>query len=339
MNDTRRPNIKDVAALAGTSVATASRVLNQTGYTARETRSRVLKAAEAIKYQPNLRAKGLRRGSTRTIGILIPNLENAHYVALADVISQLLAESGYQLLLSSTRDDPTLEWNAVRSMVGHDVDGLIWVPTECSPEILDYVHSQKVPAISLVRRFKEGAIDTVVFEDFQGSKAATQHLIQLGHQRIGFIAGDIHYSSNHDRWQGYQAALREAGLPVDPALVKLGPVRSSWGSVATNELLPLFPTALFVASNAIMAGVIKTLHQHKIEIPNQLSLIGFDDLDWFSYSSPPISAVAINAERSAEAAVDLLMRRLQEPYNDQRQPVILQLSFELVIRESTAPLK
>jgi LacI family transcriptional regulator len=338
-NDRRRPNLKDVAALAGTSVATASRVLNNTGYIAGETRIRVLQAADTLNYQPNLRAKGLRRGSSHTIGLLIPNLLNAYYTALADSISLLLTQNGYQLLLSSTRDDPAIESDTLRTMIGHDVDGLIWVPTEASPKLLDYLYSQKTPAISIVRCVSGNVLDTIIFEDYLGSQAATQHLIQLGHQRIGFIGGDVNHSSNRERWQGYLGALKAASLPVDDSLIKLGMVRSTWGSLAANELLQLSapPTALYVASNAIMAGVMKTLRQHNIHIPEQLSLICFDDLDWFSYFSPPISAVATSHERIAESAVDLLLRRIQEPYDPQRISVTVQVSFELVIRNSTAP--
>jgi LacI family transcriptional regulator len=336
----RRPNLKDVAARAGTSIATASRVLNNTGYIGAETRARVTEAAEALNYQPNLRAKGLRRGASRTIGILIPNLQNAYYTALADSISLLLTQGGYQLLLSSTRDDPALEWEALRTMIGHDVDGLIWVPTSSDPRLLKYLDSQRTPTVSIIRRCAQDVLDTVVFEDFAGSRAATQHLIQLGHRRIGYVGGDVHHSSNHDRYKGYLAALTAAMIPVDEKLVRLGSTRSSWGALAANELLSLEerPTALYAASNAIMAGVMKTLYQHNVKVPDQLSLICFDDLDWFSFSSPPITAIAISHERIAEAAVELLRQRMQETAGE-RKPVEIQVNFDLIIRGSTAPLK
>jgi LacI family transcriptional regulator len=316
-------------------------VLNNTGYIAEDTRVRVLQAAETLNYQPNLRAKGLRRGASRTIGVLIPNLLNAYYTALADSISLLLTQNGYQLLLSSTRDDTAIEWDTLRTMIGHDVDGLIWVPTDPSPKLLEYLSSQKTPTVSIVRRVCDDALDTIVFEDFQGSQAAASHLLQLGHRRIGYIGGDVQQSSNRERWQGYLEALKAESIPIEEELVKLGAVRSTWGALATSELLRLSPppTALYVASNAIMAGVMKTLRQMQVKIPDDLSLICFDDLDWFSYSSPPISAVATSHERIAEATVDLLLRRIREPYNLEHKPVIIQVSFELVIRNSTAPPK
>ena len=337
----RRPNLKDVASRAGTSIATASRVLNNIGYIADETRERVMQAAEALNYQPNLRAKGLRRGSSHTVGILIPNLQNAYYTALADSISLLLTRNGYQLLLSSTRDDPAIEWETLRTMLGHDVDGLIWVPTSHDPRLLKILESQRTPTVSIIRRCAKDMLDTIVFEDFAGSRAATQHLIQLGHRRIGFIGGDIHHSSNYDRWQGYLAALKAAAIPVDEKLIRLGSTRSSWGSLAANELLSLAerPTALYAASNAIMAGVMKTVYQHKVRIPEQLSLICFDDLDWFSFSSPPITAIAISHERIAEAAVELLLQRIQEARTSEHKPIEIQVNFDLIIRGSTAPLQ
>jgi LacI family transcriptional regulator len=335
----RRANLKDVAIRAGTSIATASRVLNNTGYIAEDTRARVLKAAEELSYQPNLRAKGLRHGSSRTIGVLIPNLLNAYYTALADSVSLLLTSNDYQMLLSSTRDDPQVEWKTLRTMIGHDVDGLIWVPTTNDPKLVKYLQSQRTPAVSIIRRLPGSAIDTIVFEDFQGSQTATQHLIQLGHRRIGFVGGDIHQSSNHDRWQGYIAALKAAGIPEDPALIRLGTTRSAWGELAANELLSLAkpPTALYAASNAIMAGVMKSLHQHQVKIPEQLSLICFDDLEWFSYSNPPISAISTSHERIAESAVELLLRRMKEPSDSECQPLQIQVTFNLMVRASTAP--
>ena len=337
----RRPNLKDVAARAGTSIATASRVLNNTGYIAEDTRAKVMQAAELLNYQPNLRAKGLRHGSSGTIGVLIPNLLNAYYTALADSISLLLTSNDSQMLLSSTRDDPLVEWKTLRTMIGHDVDGLIWVPTVNDPKLVKYLQSQRTPVISIIRRLPGSGFDTIVFKDYQGSQAATQHLIELGHRRIGFIGGDIHQSSNHDRWQGYLAALGGASIPEDSSLVRLGTTRSTWGELATNELLSLSqpPTALYAASNAIMAGVMKSLHQRQVGIPDQLSLICFDDLDWFSYSTPPISAISTSHECIAASTVDLLLRRIREPFDANSEPIEIQVDFDLVIRGSTASPK
>lgn len=336
----KRASLKDVAAEAHTSVATVSRVLNNTGYIAEDTRARVLRAAKNLNYQTNLRAKSLRQKHSRSIGLLIPNLLNAYYTALADAISQLLNNCGYQLLLSSTRDDPSIEQVTLRQLIGHGVDGLIWVPTAADKKLLDALLSQNIPAISIVRKVEGNRLDTIVFEDFAGAYSAMQHLLQLGHRSIGFIGGDINHSSNHERMQGYLKALEDAGIKVDPSLVKIGSVRSTWGAIAADELLRLLPapTALFVASNAFMPGVMKILLQHQVCIPQDISLVCFDDLDWFSFSNPQISAIATSHNRLAESAVELLLRRIENPEDSTKQqpPVFMQISFELLLRGSTS---
>jgi len=334
----KRTSVRDVAAAAHTSVATVSRVLNNTGYFSDETRARVLKAAEELNYQPSLRAKGLRQKRSHAIGLLIPNLLNAYYTALADAISQLLTKAGYQLLLSSTRDDPALEQATLRQLIGHDIDGLLWVPTVGDKKTVDMLLSQNIPSVSIVRRVDGDRLDTIVFEDLAGAHAAAQYLIQLGHRRIGFIGGDVIYNSNNDRWQGYLRALKEARLPIDESLVKIGTVRDTWGSIATDELLrmPDPPTAIFAASNAIIPGVMKMLLQHEVRIPEEMSLICFDDLDWFTFSNPPITAISTSHERIAEAAVDLLLQRVEGPEDGRRRPILMNVSFELLLRKSAA---
>jgi LacI family transcriptional regulator len=336
--ENKRASIKDVAALAGTSIATTSRVLNNTGYSSDDVRARVLAAASQLNYHPNLAAKGLRKQTSQTIGLLIPNLLNAYYTSLADSASQRLTAMGYQLLLSSTRDDPAIESATLARLIGHNVDGILWVPTAQAKKQLDMLTLQHIPAVSIVRKIEGGAIDTIVFEDYNGSRAATQHLIQLGHRRIGFIGGDTRYSSNFDRRQGFFSALRDAGIGLDESLVRVGSVQSTWGSIAAEELLrmPDPPTALFLASNAMAPGVMKSLRQHALKIPGDISLICFDDLDWFTYSEPPISAIATSHEKIAEAAVDLLLQRVEHPQSLGPEPVFMHINFDLILRHSTA---
>ena len=335
----RRASLKNVAARAGFSVATVSRALNDTGYVAPETRKRILEAARELSYQPNLRARGLRKQSSHSIGLIIPNLLNAYYTALADALTQLLAGRGYHLILASTRDDAALEDVTVHEMVGQAVDGLIWVPTAPGPVLLEYVTERGVPAVAIVRRVPGDRVDTVIFEDLAGSRAATEHLMRLGHRRIGYIGGDIAFSSNRDRQSGYVEALKAAGLPLDEALVRLGPPRSTHGFLACGDLLrlPSPPTAIFVGSNALMPGVLHALRQSGLRLPEEMSLVCFDDIDWFSFSVPPITAVRTEENRLAESAVDLLFEHIEHREDLERPPVVIEIPFELVVRGSTAP--
>jgi LacI family transcriptional regulator len=325
--------------MAGTSIATASRALSGKGYVAGGTRERILEVARGLNYQPNLRARALRQRVSHSIGLIVPSLLNAYYTALADSVSQQLAARGYYLLLSSTRDDPASEHETVIGMVGQAVDGLIWAPSVAESDLLGYLAVQHTPAVAIVRRLKDDPIDTVVFEDRMGSFAATQHLMSIGHERIGYIGGDVMYSSNHERWQGYLDALRQAHILPEEELVRLGTNRSSWGATAANGLLrlPSPPTAIFVASNAIMPGVIRTLRQAEIALPDEMSIICFDDIDWFSFSVPPITAISAAYTTLAEAAVDLLLARISQSSGPEHPPICLKVAAELVLRESTAP--
>jgi LacI family transcriptional regulator len=335
----KRASLKEVAALAGTSTATVSRAISGRGYVAAVTRSRITKAISELNYQPNLQARALRQRTSRIIGLLIPNLLNVYYTNLADELSQLLNELGYRLTLASTRDDPDIERDMLLNMVGHAIDGLVWVPTGGTPELVIFLKEQHTPSIAIVRRVQNDALDTVVFEDFEGSLAANRYLINLGHGRIAFIGGDTKHSSNYDRLQGYIKALEEAGIPTDNSLIEVGSTRNIWGEMATNELLHLSspPSAIFVASNAIMPGVLKTLRQYRVQIPERMSLICFDDLDWFTYSMPPITAVTTSPATLAKAAVDLLMKRIEQGDEFEGPPVLIKINFELILRDSVLP--
>jgi len=338
----RHPSLKDVAQLAGTSIATASRAISGRGYIDDRKKQAILEAAKTLNYLPNLQARNLRQQSSFIIGLIIPNLLNAYYTTLADSLSQILYEKGYHLWLSSTRDDAQADEDMLFDMLGYPVDGLIWVPTHGDDEnLVKYIQERRIPTVAIVRRVYKDLLDTIVFQDTAGAEVAIQHLINLGHRRIAYIGGDTRYSSNHDRWQGYINALEQAGLPIDEDLIKLGPNWTTLGEMAAKELLQLkrSPSAIFVASNAIMAGVLRTLSQHRISIPGSLSIVCFDDLDWFSFSVPPITAITHDHNKLANTAVDLLMKRINTSRDlaGELSPLFITIDFDLVLRKSTAP--
>ena len=339
MENRKRATLKDVAALAGTSVATASRVLSGRGKVAESTRAEILSAAKTLNYMPDLRARSLRQRSSSSVGLIIPNLLNAYYTALADTISRLLSDRGYHLLLSATRDDPSLENDMVSDIVGQGVDGVLWVPASSGEDVTRMLLRDNIPAVSLVRRLKGDPLDTVVFEDFVGSKSAIQYLIALGHRRIGYIGGDVKYSSNYDRWQGYLTAIEMAHLPVDERLIKLDVRNNTATILAVDSLfrLPEPPTALFVAGNALMPGVVRTLRQKELTVPDDVSLMCFDDVDWFSFSVPPITAVSVSYERLAKMALNLLFAQIDGSSNRDDKPALITIKHELIVRGSTVP--
>lgn len=335
----KRASLKDVAVLAGISTATASRAISGRGYIDEKTKQLVLDAARRLNYQPNLQARNLRQQASCLVGLVIPNLLNAYYTLLADSLSHMFYGKGYHLWLSSTRDDPQVEHDMLHDMLGYPVDGLIWVPTQGSDAAtLQYIQERRIPTISLVRRVAGDVLDTIVFEDLLGSREAVRHLIGLGHTRIAYIGGDTRHTSNYDRWHGYTQAMSAAGYSVPPAYVKLGSNWNLLGQLATADLMRLDtpPTAIFVASNALMPGVLRTLRQQYIPVPERVSLICFDDLDWFSFSTPPITAITHDHTKLAHAAVDMLLNRIDR-VDDPGAPVYLTIGFDLVLRQSTSP--
>lgn len=335
----RRATLKDVAEAARVSIATASRVLAGLAAVGEEKRQAVLAAAAALNYQPNLQARALRQQTTRTIGLVLPNLLNAYYTALADEISQILADRGYHLLLSPTRDNPATESDTILDMMGQNVAGLILVPSATRPDLLAQLQAHGTPAVAVVRRVAGDVIDTVVFEDHAGAYAATKHLLSLGHRDIAFVGGDVNFSSNHARWQGHLAALRDHGAPVNSEWVRLSSLNATWGVVATLDLLrlPAPPTAIFVASNVLMPGVLRALQMQHIAVPGDVSVLCFDDVDWFALTQPTVTAVGASHARLAAAAVTLLLNRIESPADGGSQPpVFMEISFELVVRGSTA---
>jgi LacI family transcriptional regulator len=333
-----RATLKDVAGLAGTSVATASRVLSGAGQAAEGTRRRVLAAASALNYQPNLQARALRQQASHSVGLILPSLGNAYYAALADSISQILAGRGYHLLLSPTCDDPRAESDTLRDMVGQRVGGLMVVPCSLDQEMVAYLRQQDIPAALMVRRVPGDGLDTVIFEDYAGACTATKYLLSLGHRSIGYIGGDLGYSSNQARKLGFLAGLREAGMAADESRMRVGVLQSTWGATAALDLLHSAPppTALFVASNSLMPGVLRTLQSQRVAVPEDISLVCFDDVDWFSLTVPTITAISSSHARLADAAVALLLNRIENPDQRQRPPVLLEVGYELVLRNSTA---
>jgi len=342
VQNSRHAGLKDVAKLAQTSVATASRAISGKGYIDENTKRSVLEAVRTLNYQPNLQARNLRQQSSGIVGLIIPNLLNAYYTTLANLLSQSLYEIGYHLWLAATQDDPEIEKSMLHDMLGYPVEGLIWVPTRGDDErLLKYIKDRHIPSLTIVRRVHNDVLDTIVFQDRAGTEIAIQHLINLGHRRIAYIGGDIRHTSNRERWGGYITALESAGLPRRDEWVKFGSNWSTLGEIATNELFQAAekPTAIFVASNAIMPGVLRTLQQRQVNIPGNVSVVCFDDLDWFAFSVPPITAITHDHNKLANTTIDLLMKRI-EGNKEQKAPSVpmfITIDFELVLRKSTAP--
>jgi DNA-binding LacI/PurR family transcriptional regulator len=337
---THAVTIKDLAAYANVSPATVSRVINNSGYVRDETRKRVEAAIEELGFHPDARARGLRGIPSSLVALVIPSILNVFYTALAESIERQLKQSGYTMLLGVTNDDPDVYRNYLNQFGELKVDGIICVPppnSKCLSTIEEMV-SRGIPMVEVNRQHDECILDAVLADNFQGARQGTEHLIHLGHRCIALVVGSPQTSTGKNRLEGFRWSMADAGIDVDPALVKVGEFSKEYGIQAAEELLRVspLPTAIFACSNRLLIGVMTVLARHQIRVPDDISIISFDDSEWLSLWQPPITAVDIAVDEMGTLAVDLLMRWISGGVQPDT-PRTYSLSTTLIERESCRP--
>jgi LacI family repressor for deo operon, udp, cdd, tsx, nupC, and nupG len=339
-------SIQDVATLANVSAATASRALSRPDMVAQPTRERVLHAAQQLGYQPNMLARSLRQRETRTIGVIVTDILNHFHATLAKGVQDAADRHGYTAFLFNTDEDAGKERRALDTLRGHLPQGLIVVPTAHTRENLKLVPN--LPIVELDRVTGNPGVTTVTVDNIGGARAATAHLIGLGHTRIGMIVGKLDISTAVERHAGFRQAIDEAGLTYDPALVLPGEHREEDGRQAALRLLSLplhlRPTALFVGNNEMTVGAVLAARELGLNIPADLSIVGFDDSRWAQTMTPPLTVVSQPAYELGVLACDHLIAQLSHIQAGHGQsgrarasPARVQLPTELILRQSTAP--
>jgi LacI family transcriptional regulator len=334
--------IKDLAEYAGVSPATVSRVINKSDYVSEETRHRVEAAIKDLGYRPDARARGLRGMPSGLIALIIPNILNVFYTNLSQVIEEKIRQAGYTMLLGVTKDTPDLYTNYLHQFWELKVDGIICVPPpnggECVGTLKTMV-AQGMPIVEVNRRDAEQILDSVLADNFQGAKLGTEYLVNMGHERIALIVGSLETSTGKDRLEGFLWVMANAGLRVDPAWIQVGEFSKRFGIIATNALIRLSPrpTAIFTTSNRLLIGTMTVLTEHHIRIPDDISILSFDDPEWLSFWQPPITAVDVAVDEMGALAVDLLMRWITSEQRPET-PRAYSLSTILIERHSCARL-
>lgn len=313
--------LRDVARAADVSVATASRALAGSSLINQATVRHVVQVAAALGYRTNTFARALKTKSSRLIGLTVHNLENASFQVLASVVQARVQAMGYQVILTISGDDAAQEKEILRTLVDHGVDGLICVPTGANGSQLLAMEHAEIPVICAVRRVEGAKLEAVLAGDLDGAYNGTRHLLERGHRRIGIVVGPRETTSGKERLAGYRRAMQEAGLPEDPALVQVGRYLPATGVAATQALLslPEPPTALFVANHESSVGVLRVVAERGLSIPNDLSLLFYEDSPWFEWQRPAISVVDSGAAEMANLAVDRLAQRLGGVANSGRE--------------------
>ncbi|MFF7979306.1 LacI family DNA-binding transcriptional regulator [Streptomyces sp. NPDC007901] len=314
------PTMADVARSAGVSVATVSHVLNETRPVLPHTRQAVLDAIEELGYTPNTLARSLVTSRTRSIGLAVSAISNPYFTEILQGVEAAALEKGYSLLIADPHDDPGHERKVVQLLHERRVDGMIVAPSADPRELLAYLGRHAVPAV-LLDRVIDGRADTaprfdqVCAENTEPTARLVTHLAGLGHRRIGLVAGLPGLSTTSERVAGYRQGLAAAGLPLDERLVVPGNSESDGAGEATAALLslPVPPTALVTANNAMTIGALRALHAHGLSVPDDIALCCFDDFAWAELFSPRLTAIAQPSREIGAEAVRVLLERLASP--------------------------
>jgi LacI family transcriptional regulator len=329
--------IRDVAAHAGVSVSVVSRVLNGTGPVAPGKRAQVLDAIEELAYRPRAAARELSQGHSDTIGLLLADLTNPFFARLADRVVAEARSRDLQILLMTTQEDPHLEGQALDTLLDRSVGGMIGTPTGHNTARWEKLAALDIPVVFVDRAVGElESVDVVSIENVESAAAATRHLLERGHTRIGIVSGPLDTSTGVERVQGYEQALREHGVERDDRLVRPAPFRGDRGAEVVAQMLALDhpPTGLVVANTAQVRVVLRMLSQARITIPDDLSLVVFDDNPWTELIRPPLTAVRQPIDMLALHSVELVHARMRQKLPP--APRRVRVAAEFVERSSTA---
>jgi len=306
--------IKDVASLAKVSTTTVSHVINNTRVVSSELRDRVQQAMQRLDYHPNALARSLRSGSTKTIGLIIPDISNLFFAETSRYIEDYGNAEGFSVILCNTDDKLEKESSYIEVLIEKKVDGIIFISAGDSTKNLKRLRSLRVPVVVADRDVKDFPVDVILVNNLAGGFMATNYLIQLGHKEIAHIAGPSTITPSAQRTEGYLSAMQQHGLQVKPKFVFEGDFRIESGERAMQALLtqPSLPTAIFVSNDMMAFGAIRALYDRDIKIPEDISIIGFDDTLLTKSFIPPLTTIAQPIRQLAELIVKTLVKRINE---------------------------
>jgi DNA-binding LacI/PurR family transcriptional regulator len=329
------PTIRDVAAHVGVSPAPVSRVLNNYPFLRPEVRVKVLAGIAELGYERNRVAQRLRASRSLVLGMIVTDVTNPFLNTIMAIIESVFSEHGYTVLMSNTGSDPQKELNYLSMMESEGVAGLAIAPTSENVNRVAELAESGMPIVVIDRRTSHAPLDCVLSDNVGGAQCAVEHLIALGHRQIGHIGGPLYVTSGRERLQGYQQAMEQAGLAVESGWIRIGDHKYEGGYQNTVALLADHPelTALFIENNMMSLGALTALHDQRIGIPYPLSIVGFDDLPWYSVLNPPLTVIAQATGEIGSRAASLLLERIERPAIPARTDV---LPTTLIVRGSSA---
>jgi LacI family transcriptional regulator len=334
----RNATIVDVAQEAGVSYATVSRVINNADHVKPDKRERVLKAMAKLAFTINPQARSLRGGRSHTVGLLVRDLGTGYVGEIVRGIDIELAEAGYDLMLHTTHRRKTKEATYVATLTRGMADGLLLVLPRNPEAYLESLRQRRFPYVLIDHQGIDNTGPAIGATNRQGAYDATRYLIELEHRRIGFVTGALEMGCALDRLAGYKAALADHGLAIDPDLIQEGDFFQPKGYACAQALLllPQPPTAIFASNDVSTFGVMEAVRDLGLRIPDDISVVGFDDIPQASQVNPPLTTVRQPLEDMGRRAARMLLEYIADP---DRPAQRIDLPTELIVRASTQRLK
>jgi LacI family transcriptional regulator len=329
------PTIRDVAKLARVAPITASRVINNSGYASAEVRQRVNQAVEQLGYVPNFLARSLRSKRTRTLALVLTDITNPFWTTVARGVEDAASEEGYNVIFCNTDELASKQARYLEALIQKQVDGILLVPARSKESPIELLNHHNVKVVLLDRRLPIKEADVVRCDSSGGAYQLVQLLLKLGHRRIAILSGPSGISSADDRVAGYRQALQEAGLQTEDQLIIYGEFSLESGYQMTCNLIAMSPrpTALFAGNNFIAIGALKALHDEGVAVPEEMSVVGFDDLPAAIVVNPFLTVAVQPAYEMGQRATKRLMECLDGQVTDGIQEIVLPVS--IIERKST----
>jgi len=331
------PDIRAVAAAAKVSIATVSRTMNGSPLVSERLSKRVMQAIQRLNYLPNTHARTLVSGRSRILGIIVENISNPFFPELIQSFEEAAVARGYEILVSSTNSDPNVLATCARRMLERKVDGVAVMTFGEEEPVLDQLTHRGVPIVLAEFKVDDPKASTILMDYSTGIHQAIRHLVDLGHRSIAFLAGPHSLHSAITRENDFRAAMESAGLELHKNWI-IECDHTLKGGVAGFDQLnkhAVRPTAIVCSNDMTAIGVLRAAYMHGLRVPNDLSVIGLDDIDFAEFTLPPLTTIRLSRADLARAAFDALRLQLDDSGNPRLQREFL-VSTSLVVRESTA---
>jgi LacI family transcriptional regulator len=332
----KAPDIRTVAALAKVSIATVSRTINHSPVVSDRLSKRVWQAIEQLNYFPNTHARTLVSGHSRFLGIIVENITNPFFPELIQSFEEIAIAHGYEILVSSSNSDPKILTTCVRRMLERKADGVAVMTFGEEEPVLDQLLNHNVPMVVAEFHPEDPKFSTILLDYTTGIHAAVNHLVELGHRRIAFLAGPRNLHSAITRENDYRSAMQAAGLPIEKEWIIVCNHTLKGGVIGYEKLksLPARPTAVICSNDMTAIGVLRAVYMEGLRVPQDLSVIGLDDIEFAEFTLPPLTTIRLSRVDLAHAAFEAIRQQIENPANTKIQREFL-VSTSLILRGST----